>query len=92
MPAGSLSPILVQRLAAAVASQAASVGAGAAVSALPGGAGVAALPADEQSYCPDNETCCQLSSGQYGYFPIRSHAGQSKRISVTDRIIRPGLV
>ncbi|CAF4729414.1 unnamed protein product, partial [Rotaria magnacalcarata] len=47
---------------------------------------------DEQSYCPDNETCCQLSSGQYGYFPIRSHAGQSKRISVTDRIIRPGLV
>ncbi|CAF4334721.1 unnamed protein product, partial [Rotaria magnacalcarata] len=29
MPAGSLSPILVQRLAAAVASQAASVGAGA---------------------------------------------------------------
>ncbi|CAF1510852.1 unnamed protein product [Rotaria magnacalcarata] len=56
MPAGSLSPILVQRLAAAVASQAASVGAGAAVSALPGGAGVAALPAGAVSATPHHET------------------------------------
>ncbi|CAF3466975.1 unnamed protein product [Rotaria socialis] len=25
---------------------------------------------DKQSYCPDNETCCLLSSGQYGCCPL----------------------